>query len=58
MSNDFDVVTGPPVPPAKIRPAATPAADPGRSREADETASLSKDLPNPIGWPKPGASDL
>ena len=56
MSNDFDVITGPPVPPAKIRPAAPPAADPRRSGEADKTASLPEDPPNPIRWPKPGAS--
>jgi hypothetical protein len=55
MSNDFDVITGPPVPPTKIRPTATPAADPGQNREADETASRSKELPNPTGWPKPSA---
>lgn len=56
MSNDFDVITGPPVPPAKIRPAAAPAADRGGNREADETANLLKDQPNPIRWPKPGAA--
>ncbi len=56
MSNDFDVITGPPVPPAKIRPALAPAADPHPSGEADKTASLPEDLANPIGWPKPGAS--
>jgi hypothetical protein len=46
MSNDFDVITGPPVPPVKIKPAAAPVADPRRTREADKMASVPKDPPS------------
>ncbi len=53
MSNDFDVITGPPVSPAKIRPAAAPAADPRRSPAAAEMASLPKDRPNAKEGGKP-----
>jgi len=46
LSNDFDVVTGPPVPPAKEKPAAPGAADPRQSPEAGKIASLPKDRPD------------
>jgi hypothetical protein len=46
MSDDFDVITGPPVPPAKIKPAGAPAADPRRSREAEKLATVPKDPPS------------
>jgi hypothetical protein len=53
MSNDFDVITGPPVSPGKIRPAAAPVADRSPSPEAEKMASVPKDRPTAKEWAKP-----
>jgi len=46
VSNDFDVITGPPVPPVKKQPASPSVADPRRSRDPDKIARVPKDPPD------------
>ena len=42
MSDDFDVITGPPAAPPKIKPAAPPAPEPRRGADRDKMAAIPK----------------
>ncbi len=42
MTDDFDVITGPPAAPPKIKPAAPPVPEPRRSADRDKIAAIPK----------------